>query len=238
MMDNTGLSPNKIILGIDTSQQSLSLAVASNTLLLSSVIDNSGLPHSQRLFPLLAETLDSLKLTIHDIDFFLINTGPGSFTGLRVGIAAVKGLAATLGKRLLGMTAFDVIALSLPASSFPLVILLNASRGELFCGMRKWTSAVELQKIGPDCVISVNHLKENITTQLGDKDAIFIGNGAFAHWADLGANKRWQLAETPASLAAAMAMAGGVGKRFPQVLTGQVEATYLRPSEAEIKLAK
>lgn len=231
-MTEVGSTHNRIILAIDTAQPALGLAVARDSAPLAAIIDTSGLPHSQQLFPHLCETLEKLGLTITAIDLFVVNTGPGSFTGLRVGIAAVRGLAATLEKPLLGITAIDAMVFAAKIVSVPIVVMLNASRGEVFCGVRKMQEN-SLQIIGQDHVASLAQLAPELNALLGDEEAVFIGNGAIAHWPGLAINSKWRLAETPASLAPTMA----IWASQQITVETKVEAYYLRPSEAEIKLA-
>ncbi len=129
---NTNSSPsNPLTLALDTTQSTLCLALTSGAKVLTAVTDNSGLPHSQRLFPLLDELLKSQTLTIHEIDLLAVNIGPGSFTGLRVGLAAVKGLAATLGRPAMGVNALDALALAASVPGVPVVVLIQAAKGEL-----------------------------------------------------------------------------------------------------------
>jgi tRNA threonylcarbamoyladenosine biosynthesis protein TsaB len=173
---------NPLILAIDTSQPALGLAVAEAGAVLASVIDTSGLPHSQRLFPLIAVTLEKLGQSIAAIDLFVVNTGPGSFTGLRIGIAAVKGLAATLEKPLLGINAIDAVAFAAKVISVPIIVMLNASRGEVFCGLRIAQENDALQRIGQDRVAPISLLEPDLEARLGSAEAVLIGSGASSHW--------------------------------------------------------
>ncbi len=82
------------ILGIDCSAGPASVAVCENKKVISSAFTNVKVTHSQTLMPMLTSVLKSANLTLSDIEGFAISAGPGSFTGIRIGIAAVKGLAA------------------------------------------------------------------------------------------------------------------------------------------------
>src|SRR5207253_1846803 len=84
-----------LILAVDTSSPRLSLALARGATVISAIASESGTPHSQTLFVHLAALFDSAQLDPRHVDAFAVATGPGSFTGLRVGLAAVKGLAHT-----------------------------------------------------------------------------------------------------------------------------------------------
>src|SRR5260370_18554190 len=87
-----------LILAIDTSTRSGSLAVLRGEMALAAVAAHEGEPHSSGLFRSLSGVLRELKLDLHQIDLFAVATGPGSFTGLRVGLTAVKAWAEVFGK--------------------------------------------------------------------------------------------------------------------------------------------
>lgn len=89
------------ILSIDSSTSSASCAILEDNKLLGEITLNDKKQHSVILMPLIDSLLKDLKLTINDIDAFAVSSGPGSFTGLRIGIATVKGLADGTGKPLL-----------------------------------------------------------------------------------------------------------------------------------------
>ena len=86
------------ILSLETSAKSISAAVTENGQLLAYTYQHTGLTHSRTLMPMVESMLKNAELTIRDIDGFAVSHGPGSFTGLRIGISAVKGLAWTCGK--------------------------------------------------------------------------------------------------------------------------------------------
>jgi tRNA threonylcarbamoyladenosine biosynthesis protein TsaB len=226
-----------IILSLDTTQSILYLSLHRGVEAIASIADDSGLPHSQRLFLLLDELLKNQSLTIQDIDLLAVNVGPGSFTGLRVGIAAVKGLAATLGKPALGVNAFDALACAAGVPEMPVVALIQAAKAEVYCGLRWMERDGSIRSLQVDCVKSIGALLPELRKQLDASDAIFIGNGAEAHWAELQAvTPRWMLTQ-PANLLAA-AIAATALQRLRSGQLSVCDAYYIRPSEAENKLRK
>ena len=228
---------NPLILALDTTQPTLCLALNRGAQILASVTDNSGLPHSQRLFPLLDELLKTQALTIHEIDLLAVNTGPGSFTGLRVGIAAAKGLATTLGKPSMGVTALDALALAAGVTDVPVVVLINAAKGELYFGLRWVEADGAIRLLGKDGVNSFERMRGETLNQMADSEAVFIGNGADANGPELSAiTARWKLVATPDSLAPTIGAAAL--QQWQAGHLAKVEAYYLRVSEAESKLGK
>ena len=77
------------ILGVDSSATAASAAVLSDGKLLSVTFSNTGLTHSQTLLPMIDNTLKTAGLTVDDIDCFAVTNGPGSFTGVRIGVSVV-----------------------------------------------------------------------------------------------------------------------------------------------------
>ena len=86
------------LLAVDTSAKSASVAVTDGEKLLSECYVNAGLTHSKTLMPMIDNALSQAGLTLEDIDALCVNAGPGSFTGVRIGVSAVKGIAFTHSK--------------------------------------------------------------------------------------------------------------------------------------------
>jgi tRNA threonylcarbamoyladenosine biosynthesis protein TsaB len=230
-------SNNPLILALDTSQPTLCVALLRGSETLASVVDNFGAPHSQRLFPLLHELLTAHSLTPTDFDLLAVNTGPGSFTGLRVGLAAVKGLAATLGKSAFGVNALDALALATGETDLPIATFLNASRGELFGGVR-WVEADGMVRaLGDDCVGSIEMMRTRLLAQFAASEIVLTGDGAEMGEGTLRLNtERWRLIAAPNSLAPTIGRAAWW--RWQAWALPAVTAYYIRPSEAEIKYGK
>lgn len=99
------------ILASDTSTEFASVALLKDGLLVSELRDSGKHAHNQRLFDMISEILSGSGITINDIDLFAVGIGPGSFTGLRVGVSAVKGMAIGLGKKIIPVSSMDSSAL-------------------------------------------------------------------------------------------------------------------------------
>ena len=98
------------ILAVDSSARAASAAVAQDGRLISECFVNAGLTHSRTLMPMVDNALSQADMSIDDIDAFCVNAGPGSFTGIRIGVAAVKGLALSNGKPCAGISTLEAIA--------------------------------------------------------------------------------------------------------------------------------
>lgn len=103
---------NKIVLGIDTSGKIASLAIADKEKILANTTIVTELTHSQVLLPLLKKLLQDACLTLDDIDAIAISNGPGSYTGLRIGISAAKGLCFKNNKKCAGISTLKSLAMN------------------------------------------------------------------------------------------------------------------------------
>jgi tRNA threonylcarbamoyl adenosine modification protein YeaZ len=124
-----------IILAIDTSTSEMRMALSEADRVVASFTINDGRPHSQALFFQISSLLRSSGYEIRDVSAFAAATGPGSFTGLRVGLAAIQGFADSLGKPCFGMSSIDLYALA-SGKEGEHWIIIEAGRGEFYCGFR------------------------------------------------------------------------------------------------------
>ena len=144
---------SKNVLAIETSTSRGSIALLSGGKLLGAPCIGERFEHSQTLLPQLQQLLKSHDLRPSDLDLICVSRGPGSFTGLRVGIAAAKGLAMGLGIPVIGVSTFEVLlagylhslAPSLPPSRIQL--LLDAKRGEFFAQLWRCSGTSQAPKI-------------------------------------------------------------------------------------------
>jgi tRNA threonylcarbamoyladenosine biosynthesis protein TsaB len=123
------------VLAIDTSTPRGSVAVADDAELLGEVRLCSEDPYSVRLLPAVQFLLEGLGLASGGLDGFAVTTGPGSFTGLRVGMSTIQGLALGAGRPCLGVSSLDVLAARLSGHSPHLAVMMDAFRGEVFAAL-------------------------------------------------------------------------------------------------------
>lgn len=128
-----------IILAIDTSSPEASLSISSAENIIATLTVRDNRPHSQTLFSQIATLMQLARVNIQDVSAFAISSGPGSFTGLRVGLAAVKGLADSMNKPCLGVNSLDLLALASGSNGAHLLII-GAGRDEIYCGFRDLSS--------------------------------------------------------------------------------------------------
>jgi len=130
-----------VLLAIDTSTRTVGIAVYDGIQVLSECIWASQDYHTIELAPAIAETLSRARHPIQDIKLLAVATGPGSFTGLRIGLAVAKGIALAGHLPIIGIPTLDIVAESQPISDgVPLAAVLQAGRGRLAVG---WYTASE-----------------------------------------------------------------------------------------------
>jgi tRNA threonylcarbamoyladenosine biosynthesis protein TsaB len=156
------------VLAVDTTTEKESAAVAEDGVVRGEIRLVVTDEHSRRLLPAVAFLLESLGVAPGGIDAYAVTTGPGSFTGLRVGLSTVQGLALATGARCLGVSALDVLAERIRGEAPRLVALVDAYRGQVFGAV--YDADVRLQ-IGPVCEVP-----ERFVERVEGR-AAWIGNG-------------------------------------------------------------
>lgn len=162
------------ILGVDSTATAASAAVYSDGKILAVNFSNTGLTHSQTLLPMIDNVLETAHVSINDIDCFAVSNGPGSFTGVRIGVSAVKGLAQPLNRTCLGVSTLEVIAKPLENSGAYAVAVMDARCSQVYTAQFDCKNG--FKRVTPDSAISIDELIQ----QLKDVDGniVLIGDGA------------------------------------------------------------
>ena len=122
------------ILALDSTAKTSSVAVLENDTLLGVYSANIPNTHSETLLPMVKSLLESLKLTNDDIDAYAVSEGPGSFTGVRIGVATIKGLALGRNKPCVGVSTIEALSENLEGFSGIICPIMNARRGQVYTG--------------------------------------------------------------------------------------------------------
>lgn len=150
------------ILGIETSTTTGSVAVVSEDGVIAQYSLNVEVTHSERLMSTVDRVLNDTGLTIADMDGYAVAIGPGSFTGLRIGLAAVKGLALVTGKPVAAVPTLKALAWNLPYAAYPVCPMLDARKNEVYAAMYRFEGAA-LAHVMAEAVISLPRLVERIS---------------------------------------------------------------------------
>lgn len=219
------------LLIVDTATSACSVAVTAGGQVVAESLVNLAGPTSSRLAENITQTLAMAGWSLAELDGFAVTVGPGAFTGLRVGLAAVKGMALATGKPIAPISSLQLLAANLCAAELPVCPLFDARKGEVYAGCYRCDSIpFPLQ---PDRVVSPADFLASIT-----EPTLFVGDGAVRYRALIeGAlGDRARFAPTWANTPRAAAAADLVADLFARgALQNAVELTpvYLRLSEAE-----
>ncbi|MBQ1603537.1 MAG: tRNA (adenosine(37)-N6)-threonylcarbamoyltransferase complex dimerization subunit type 1 TsaB [Oscillospiraceae bacterium] len=222
------------ILSLETSAKSASAAVVEDGNVLASCFQCTGLTHSRTLMPMVEAMLKNAELTLSQMDALAVAAGPGSFTGLRIGVSALKGLAWAADKPCLGVSTLEAMAHNLAHMDALLICAMDARRHQIYNAIFEARGG-SLTRLCPDRAIALEEVREELR---GDnRRKIVLGDGALLCYDDLSKNGiscelapaalRWQNA-VGVALAAQVAYARG------EACTAQaLRPVYLRISQAE-----
>jgi len=159
------------ILAIDTSALTATAAILADGKLVGEISTTTALNHSVTVMPMIDELLKKVNMDISEIDLFACSEGPGSFTGLRIGIGTVKGLAYGLSKKVVGVSTLLALAHNISFTDSIIAPIMDARRGQVYNALYKFTGD-ELCEITPPRAISI----EELCSELNEK-TIFVGDG-------------------------------------------------------------
>lgn len=164
------------ILSIDTSAKTASVAVTDGKTLVSECFVNAGLTHSRTLMPMVDNALTQADMNINDIDAFCVNAGPGSFTGIRIGVAAVKGLALTSGKPCAGISTLESIAYNFIDENAVVCAVMDARCNQVYAALFNAENGA-VTRMCDDYAVPISELTEELK-KITDKPVILAGDGA------------------------------------------------------------
>jgi len=164
------------ILGLDTATSCASLGIIDDDEVVAEYALYRKETLSAGLVPAIHALLAEARLDLHEIDGIAVSLGPGSFTGLRVGLSAVKGLALAVEKPVAGVPTLDALACNLPFTPYQICPLLDARKGEVYAALYKNGVGGHVEQLTPYQVLSPAALIERIPPQ----ETVFLGDGVEA----------------------------------------------------------
>lgn len=217
------------ILAMDTSSINATVALCDENKILGEFTVAGDRAHSQIIMPMLDELMKKCSLDVKDIDVFAVALGPGSFTGLRIGIAAVKTLAMALGKNIIGVSSLDTVAVNFPVSDTYICPVFDARRSDVYNAVY-----INGEKTVADRICTIDTVLE----EMKGKKVIFAGDGIIKYREKIlsYANENWQLAPMHLTLQRASALAAIALERANKNEfdnSDEMLPIYIRPSQAE-----
>lgn len=220
---------------LDTCTKSLSIAAMEDGALLASRWHNANVNHSVLLMPMLSEMLETLGWDAKDVDIWAAVAGPGSFTGVRIGVSSVRALAHGWQKQVVSVNTLEALCMQAPMEGTLIAPMLDARRNQIYAAAYTMENGEPRQVLEP-CADSIENFVELVKAQNADR-VLFIGDGATAHLdllQELGQVLPAHLQMPQASAAAALAYRKAQAGQT--VTHTELEPIYLRKSQAEREL--
>ncbi len=164
------------ILALDSTADVSSVAVCKGVTLISEITINTGNTHSQTLLPSVEQVLKMADLTVDDIDVFACSTGPGSFTGVRIGVATIKGIAYGKNKPCVSVSTLEALAYNLHGSNGIICPVMNARRSQVYNALFRCIDG-NLIRLCPDRAISISELDEELSKY---NDPVYLCGDGYA----------------------------------------------------------
>ena len=216
------------ILAIESSAKAASAAITENGRLIAQYMQKSALTHSRTLLSMAEHMLTDLDMTIEDIDVIAVARGPGSFTGIRIGVAAAKGLAWGADKPVCGISTLEAMAHHLYDRDGIICPVMDARRNQVYNALFEGGT---LKRLSPDRAISLAELIEE--AKKVKKPYFLVGDGAelcYNTMSEAGIDVR--LAPEPLLFQSAWGVAAAAEGK-PAVSPDELSPEYLRLSQAE-----
>lgn len=228
-----------LILAVDTSAKPVSCALAQDGRVLASFYANTGLTHSQTLMPMIENLLKVTEHTVADLDAVAVNAGPGSFTGVRIGVSAVKGIAFTGDLPCISVSTLECMAENTAATPDTIICcLMDARCQQVYGALFEKDADGVVRRLTEDEALTVAQMGEKLSAL--NRPILLVGDGSelcYRVWKDnipniflAPASVRYQNAAATALIAC---------RRFAEGLTLSAEALqpmYLRLPQAEREL--
>lgn len=217
------------ILAIDSSGQVAGCCLMDENKVICEIILDDKLTHSQTLMPMVDELFKRTNLNIKDIDYIAVANGPGSFTGLRIGVATAIGLARGSGAELIGVSTLEVLAYNICGNSY-ICPIMDARRNQVYGALYKFEGNKLIEHIYP-VAIGLDELLNSLSiyddvTMIGD--GVNVNKDILKNYTNINIAPIHLRKQRPSSLAVA-----AYNKIKNNAIDNGIDINYLRKSQAE-----
>ncbi|MCQ2463641.1 MAG: tRNA (adenosine(37)-N6)-threonylcarbamoyltransferase complex dimerization subunit type 1 TsaB, partial [Clostridia bacterium] len=226
------------ILAVDSTARSASAALIEDGRIISECFSDAGLTHSVTLMPMVNSVMSAAQTDISQVDYFAVSQGPGSFTGVRIGVAAVKGMADALKKPCVGLSTLEILAWNFIGIDCTAACVMDARCNQVYTALFRCNEKPE--RISEDEAITVPELLNRLN---GTEGKIYLtGDGAQVVYRQ---NTNENILLPPPLLS--LQRAGSVGlAAYEKITNGEIQPlsandlvpSYLRIPQAERELKK
>lgn len=172
------------ILSIDTASPICSVGILEDNKLIEDINTNNGLTHSEKLMPMIKQLLEETNLTLKDIDLLVCDKGPGSFTGIRIGVATIKAFADSLNIPSVGISSLDVLAYNVKKDGY-ICSLIDAKNSNVYFALYKLENSkyTLLENYLADSLENIFEILKKY-----DNEITFVGDGSIAYKNEITSN--------------------------------------------------
>lgn len=178
------------ILAIDTSTMISSCTLMEDGVVVGDYNINQKKTHSETLVLMIEQMLEKLDVNIEDVDVFCVCKGPGSFTGLRIGMTTAKTFAQVFDKKIVGISTLEALANMIMTDKI-IIPILDARGGRVYYSM--FTNGNKLNRLMDDDLIYFDELMEKLDD---DKEYIFVGDGVYSFLDEINSRENFHLANS------------------------------------------
>ena len=221
------------ILAIDTSGQVASVALMEDKKLIAEFSMNYKMTHSQTIMPMVDEVMKMVEMNMGEIDYIACASGPGSFTGLRIGAATAKGLAHGLNKPIVPVPTLEALAYNIFDTEKIICPIMDARRNQVYTCLYQW-EAQQMKPLMEQMAVSIEEILDIVSQY--QKETVFLGDGVAVHEEILRQNPMFLLAPVHCRLqrAGCVAAAAAEAAKQGKAIAGKdFVPFYLRLSQAE-----
>lgn len=164
------------ILAVESSGKVASIAIWRENKMVYETSLGGQMTHSQTLLPMVQQALEATEMSMDAIDCFAVDIGPGSFTGLRIGICSVNAMAFATNKMIAGISSLAILAMNVPCFSGLICPLIDARNDQVYAAAYQWEED-QLKEVIPPFAGAISEWLEKLPS---DRACLFLGDGATA----------------------------------------------------------
>ena len=218
-----------LTLGIDTTATAASCALVQDGEILGELNIRIGLQHSRTLMPMIQSLFNCCNISFDQVDRLAVTVGPGSFTGVRIGVSAIKGLAFTKELPCVGLSTLEALAGNIPPTDALICPVMDARCNQVYNALFAYENG-KIQRLCEDRAITIDQLQKELSLQ--EKPVIWLGDGSLLCYNALENKENHQLAPEHLRYQKA-AQVALLGEKATQTVSSfSLEISYLRPPQA------
>lgn len=225
------------VLGIDTSTRVATISIIDEEGVIGEYSLSKDMSHSEKLMPMVEEVLKNIDLKVKDIDLFAVGLGPGSFTGLRIGLASIKSFAHLFNKPIIGVSTLESLAYNMYLTSGLIVPMLDARRDRVYTGLYRFNSS-SLKELEGSQILEIKDIK----SKLGAYEKIVVnGEGSLKYKEEIESalGEKVNFASLGQNMSRATSICELALKKYKEGKRDDfytLTPDYIRPSQAEREL--